>query len=131
LVSGSVGILVVIALLQETQSGFWPLAVGIVSVFLGLLAGRIERVQSETFRAIIAVGFLALALLLLRSAINEIASDEPGAATFSLIGALAALSVSVGWVVGVIAEDRLKAGKAGPISRWAARVWRPRNARRE
>lgn len=60
-----------VLLIAQTAPGFWTLALGLVSVFLGLLAGRQPCVlESEGYRAVVTLGFLVLALVLFYSAIG-------------------------------------------------------------
>jgi hypothetical protein len=125
-VAGSIGVVIGIALVTQSAVGFWPLSLGLVSVLTGLLANRLAAVQGESFRAVIALGFFVLGIAFVYSATTEIANGEPGAATLSIGGAVAALYVAFGWLVGLIAEERVRSGKGGSMSRWAARVWRPK-----
>lgn len=125
IVSGSVGVLSGIFLITQTAAGFWTLALGLVSVFLGLRLRRHPFVlKSEGYRAVAALVFLAVALFLFYSAIADVRSGDPGAAIVSVVVALAALYLPLGYTAGLIAEGRIRSGKGGSISRWAAETWR-------
>jgi hypothetical protein len=123
-VSGSVSVLFGILLITQTEAGFWPVALGLVSVFLGLLArARPSVLESEGYRAVVALGFLVLALALFYSAIEAMRRGEPGAAIFRIVGTLAGLYIPLGWMLGLIAEERIRSGKGGSATRWAAKMW--------
>ena len=64
-----------------------------------------------------------LALALFYSAIADMRNGEPAGATISILAGLAFLYVTLGWALGLIAKQRIRSGKGGSISRWAAKVW--------
>jgi hypothetical protein len=122
-ISGLVGVSIGLALLWITPAGFWPLMLGLVGVVSGMMAGRLESIRRQTLQAYVALGFLVLALAMLYAGRQAIANGEPGAATLRIVGGLAGLSVPLGWVAGLIAEERLSTGKGGSFSRLVLRLW--------
>lgn len=125
---GSVGMVLGVVSLWVTQVGWGLVIGGAACVALSLAVPSLERMRQDRVRAVIGVGFLVVAAVLVQHAREEYSTGGPASAVFALIGVAAAATVGVGGLSNVWAVSRLARGKGGRATGFFARHWQGRDA---